>query len=66
MAPVAIKANVPNSCLLAAIIVTLGPLSAQEKEYRPTCNMCPGTYVPSSEVQRLIEEGRRPRRDAQR
>ena len=34
-------------------------LSAQEKEYRPTCNMCPGTeadqrptFSPTAELQR--------------
>src|SRR5438034_3492803 len=40
---------------VAAIIVTLATLSAQEKEYRPTCNMCPGTYIPSSEVQAYVK-----------
>ena len=40
---------------VAAVIVTLAALSAQEKEYRPTCNMCPGTYVPSSEVQAYVK-----------
>src|SRR3979411_3032211 len=40
---------------VTAIIVTLGVLAAQEKEYRPTCNMCPGTYVPSSEVQAYVK-----------
>src|ERR1700737_3111121 len=40
---------------VAAMIVTLGALSAQEKEYRPTCNMCPGTYIPSSEVEAYVK-----------
>jgi mannose-6-phosphate isomerase-like protein (cupin superfamily) len=40
---------------VAAMILTLGALSAQEKEYRPTCNMCPGTYIPSSEVQAYVK-----------
>src|ERR1700688_2941439 len=40
---------------VAAIIVTLGAVSAQEQEYRPTCNMCPGTYIPSSEVQAYVK-----------
>src|ERR1700674_768572 len=40
---------------VAAIIVTLGALSAQEKEYRPTCNMCPGSYIASSEVQAYVK-----------
>jgi mannose-6-phosphate isomerase-like protein (cupin superfamily) len=30
-------------------------VSAQERHYQPTCNMCPGTYVPSSEVQEYIK-----------
>ena len=40
---------------VVAIIVTLAALSAQEKEYRPTCNMCPGTYVASTEVQAYVQ-----------
>jgi mannose-6-phosphate isomerase-like protein (cupin superfamily) len=40
---------------VAAIVVTLAALSAQEKDYRPTCNMCPGTYVPNSEVQAYVK-----------
>src|SRR4029077_5702333 len=40
---------------VVAIGVTLAALSAQEKDYRPTCNMCPGTYVPSSEVQAYVK-----------
>ena len=38
-----------------AIVVALVALSAQEKDYRPTCNMCPGTYVPNSEVQAYVK-----------
>jgi mannose-6-phosphate isomerase-like protein (cupin superfamily) len=38
-----------------AIFLTLAALYAQEKEYRPTCNMCPGTYIPSSEVQAYVK-----------
>jgi mannose-6-phosphate isomerase-like protein (cupin superfamily) len=26
-------------------------LTAQEREYEPTCTMCPGTYIPNSEIQ---------------
>jgi mannose-6-phosphate isomerase-like protein (cupin superfamily) len=40
---------------VVAIGVTLAALSAQEKEYRPTCNMCPGTYIPSTEVQAYVK-----------
>jgi mannose-6-phosphate isomerase-like protein (cupin superfamily) len=38
-----------------AIFLTLAALYAQEKEYRPTCNMCPGIYIPSSEVQAYVK-----------
>src|SRR6202051_4617476 len=40
---------------VVAIGVTLAALAAQEKEYRPTCNMCPGTYIPSTEVQAYVK-----------
>ena len=36
-------------------VVVLVALSAQEKEYRPTCNMCPGTYVPNTEIQAYVK-----------
>lgn len=39
----------------AAIIVTFAALAAQEKEYSPTCNMCPGTYIPNAEVQAYVK-----------
>ena len=38
-----------------AIIVTLVVLSAQEKEYAPSCKMCPGTYVPNTEIQAYVK-----------
>ena len=38
-----------------AIIFTLVALSAQEKDYAPTCKMCPGTYVPNSEIQAYVK-----------
>ena len=34
---------------------TLVVLFAQEKEYQPTCNMCPGTYIPNTEVQAYVK-----------
>ena len=37
------------------IILTRGVLSAQEREYAPTCNMCPGTYVPNTEIQAYVK-----------
>ena len=35
--------------------LTLVVLFAQEKEYQPTCNMCPGTYIPNTEVQAYVK-----------
>ncbi len=29
-------------------------LSAQEREYTPSCAMCPGTYVPNTEIQAYV------------
>jgi mannose-6-phosphate isomerase-like protein (cupin superfamily) len=37
------------------ILCTLVWLSAQEREYTPTCNMCPGTYISNSEVQAYVK-----------
>ena len=42
----------------AAIVVTLAGLSAQEREYQPTCNMCPGTYIPASEIEAYAKRGK--------
>src|SRR5262249_41485806 len=39
--------------VLAAVLAVV--VSAQERDYQPTCNMCPGTYVASSEVQAYIK-----------
>ena len=38
-----------------AIVFTLGVISAQEREYSPTCAMCPGTYVPNTEIQAYVK-----------
>ena len=37
--------------ILCAIVV----LSAQQREYEPTCKMCPGTYIPNSEIQAYVK-----------
>jgi mannose-6-phosphate isomerase-like protein (cupin superfamily) len=37
--------------ILGAFVV----LSAQQREYSPTCKMCPGTYVPNSEIQAYVK-----------
>ena len=36
------------------IVFTHGVLSAQERDYPPTCDMCPGTYVPNTEIQAYV------------
>ena len=38
-----------------AVMVTLGVALAQEKDYQPSCKMCPGTYVPNSEIQAYVK-----------
>jgi mannose-6-phosphate isomerase-like protein (cupin superfamily) len=38
-----------------AIMLTLVVISAQEKEYAPSCKMCPGTYIPNSEIQAYVK-----------
>jgi mannose-6-phosphate isomerase-like protein (cupin superfamily) len=38
-----------------AIVFMLAVLSAQEREYSPTCRMCPGTYVPNTEIQAYVK-----------
>ncbi len=40
---------------VVTIVLTLAALSAQEKEYQPTCTMCPGTYIASAEVQAYVK-----------
>jgi mannose-6-phosphate isomerase-like protein (cupin superfamily) len=30
-------------------------VSGQEREYEPTCRMCPGTYVPNTEIQAYVK-----------
>lgn len=36
-------------------VCLVAPLSAQEKEYQPSCAMCPGTYVPSAEIDAYVK-----------
>ena len=38
-----------------AIVFTLAVLSAQEREYSPTCAMCPGAYIPNTEIQAYVK-----------
>jgi mannose-6-phosphate isomerase-like protein (cupin superfamily) len=39
----------------AAVIFALTMLAAQEKDYQPSCRMCPGTYIPNSEIQAYVK-----------
>ena len=38
-----------------AMVFALVVLSAQEKEYAPSCKMCPGTHVPNAEIQAYVK-----------
>ena len=40
-----------------AIGLGIGALTAQEREYAPSCNMCPGTYIPKSEIDAYVKRG---------
>jgi len=37
------------------VLFTLVVLSAQERDIAPSCNMCPGTYVPNTEIQAYVK-----------
>jgi mannose-6-phosphate isomerase-like protein (cupin superfamily) len=41
--------------LALALTFNLIALSAQEKDYAPTCKMCPGAYVPAGEIQAYVK-----------
>ena len=43
-------------CAVAIGVAIVG-LYAQEKEYVPSCNMCPGTYIPKSEIDAYVKRG---------
>jgi mannose-6-phosphate isomerase-like protein (cupin superfamily) len=36
-------------------VLVLVAAIAQERDYQPTCTMCPGTYVPNTEVQAYVK-----------
>src|SRR5260221_10123053 len=42
---------------VALIVLMSSPLLTQQKEYLPTCKMCPGTVVPSAEIQAYVKRG---------
>ena len=37
------------------VILALASVAAQEKDYQPTCTMCPGTYIPSAEIDAYVK-----------
>jgi mannose-6-phosphate isomerase-like protein (cupin superfamily) len=41
--------------VVGGILSTVLVLAAQQREYEPTCKMCPGTYIPNSEVQAYVK-----------
>jgi mannose-6-phosphate isomerase-like protein (cupin superfamily) len=41
---------------LAAAICLVTPLAAQQTDPQPTCKMCPGTYIPLSELDAYIKK----------
>jgi mannose-6-phosphate isomerase-like protein (cupin superfamily) len=40
---------------IAVVMVTLVVVSAQQKDYQPTCNLCPGTHIPNTEIQAYVK-----------
>jgi mannose-6-phosphate isomerase-like protein (cupin superfamily) len=51
-----------SAAVVAAILIGAGGLIvagvvlfAQEREYAPTCTMCPGTYIPNTEIQAYVK-----------
>jgi mannose-6-phosphate isomerase-like protein (cupin superfamily) len=43
-----------TTLVFAAAVVSL---VAQERDYAPTCNMCPGTYIGNREIQAYVARG---------
>ena len=41
----------------ALLIAVLTVAAAQEKDYQPSCTMCPGTYIPSTEIDAYVKRG---------
>jgi mannose-6-phosphate isomerase-like protein (cupin superfamily) len=37
------------------VLCALASVLAQEREYQPTCTMCPGTYIPSTEIDAYVK-----------
>jgi mannose-6-phosphate isomerase-like protein (cupin superfamily) len=45
--------------LIVVFAIAAAPaiFSAQEREIAPSCRMCPGTYIPNSEIQAYVKRG---------
>ena len=43
-----------SSLVMAAAVAAL---VAQERDYTPTCTMCPGTYISNTEIQAYVKRG---------
>ena len=50
----AVRVGWSTTLLCAAALVSL---VAQERDYAPTCQMCPGTYIANSEIQAYVKRG---------
>jgi mannose-6-phosphate isomerase-like protein (cupin superfamily) len=40
---------------VVGVLCAVAALAAQEREYQPTCAMCPGTYVPKAEIDAYVK-----------
>ena len=49
-----------SSLMVAAVVggVAFVALSAQEREYEPSCKNCPGTYIPNSEIEAYVSRAK--------
>jgi mannose-6-phosphate isomerase-like protein (cupin superfamily) len=41
---------------LVGVVCALGALTAQQSDPQPTCTMCPGTYIPKSEIDAYVNK----------
>jgi mannose-6-phosphate isomerase-like protein (cupin superfamily) len=49
-----------RTALTGTLIIALAlvVVSSQEKDYQPTCTMCPGTYIPNTEVEAYVKRAK--------
>jgi mannose-6-phosphate isomerase-like protein (cupin superfamily) len=43
--------------IAGGIVLAIVVMAAQERDYQPSCKMCPGTYIPNSEIQAYVKRG---------